>query len=64
MLFLEVAAVALAVSATVFGVFLHFWSKRKIADLEVDILKLQEKGVNIQMDNLLHAARSPRQEEA
>ncbi|OAG77752.1 hypothetical protein Amal_01125 [Acetobacter malorum] len=54
----------LAVSASAFGVFLHFWSKRKIADLEADILKLQEKGVHVQMDSLLQTARTPGQKEA
>ncbi|WP_212375326.1 hypothetical protein [Acetobacter persici] len=64
MLFLEIAVVVLGVSASAFGLFLHFWSKRKIADLEADILKLKEKGVSIQMDALLQTARTPRQEEA
>ncbi|MCP1269790.1 MULTISPECIES: hypothetical protein [Acetobacter] len=64
MLFLEIAVVALAVSASAFGIFLHFWSKRKIADLEADILKLQEKGVDVQMDSLLQTARTPGQKEA
>ncbi|GAN69389.1 hypothetical protein [Acetobacter orleanensis] len=64
MLFLEIAVVTLGVSASVFGLFLHFWSKRKMADLEADILKLKEKGVSIQMDSLLHSARTTRQEEA
>ncbi|OUJ04767.1 hypothetical protein [Acetobacter malorum] len=64
MVFLEIAVVVLAVSASAFGVFLHFWSKRKIADLEADILKLQEKGVNVQMDSLLQTARTPGQKEA
>ncbi|KXV71270.1 hypothetical protein NKW54_06760 [Acetobacter cerevisiae] len=64
MLFLEIAVVALAVSASAFGIFLHFWSKRKIADLEADILKLQEKGVEVQMDSLLQTARTPGQKEA
>ncbi|MCX2560814.1 hypothetical protein OQ252_05275 [Acetobacter farinalis] len=53
MLFLEVAAAGLAVSATAFGIFLHFWNKRKLADLEAEILKLQEKGIHIGMDTLL-----------
>ncbi|MFT9062467.1 MAG: hypothetical protein ABF430_01515 [Acetobacter persici] len=64
MLFLEIAVVVLGVSASAFGLFLHFWSKRKIADLEADILKLKEKGVSIQMDALLQSARTPQQEEA
>ncbi|AQT05681.1 MULTISPECIES: hypothetical protein [Acetobacter] len=64
MLFLEIAVVVLGVSASAFGLFLHFWSKRKIADLEADILKLKEKGVSIQMDALLQTARTPQQEEA
>ncbi|KXV76287.1 hypothetical protein [Acetobacter cerevisiae] len=64
MLFLEIAVVALAVSASAFGIFLHFWCKRKIADLEADILKLQEKGVDVQMDSLLQTARTPGQKEA
>ncbi|MBS1015308.1 hypothetical protein [Acetobacter persici] len=64
MLFLEIAVVVLGVSASAFGLFLHFWSKRKIADLEADILKLKEKGVSIHMDALLQTARTPQQEEA
>ena len=64
MLFLEIAVVVLGVSASAFGLFLHFWSKRKIADMEADILKLKEKGVSIQMDALLQTARTPQQEEA
>lgn len=64
MLFLEIAVVVVGVSASAFGLFLHFWSKRKIADLEADILKLKEKGVSIQMDALLQTARTPQQEEA
>ncbi|MFE8872106.1 hypothetical protein ACE4RV_02775 [Acetobacter persici] len=59
MLFLEIAVVVLGVSASAFGLFLHFWSKRKIADLEADILKLKKKGVSIQMDALLQTARTP-----
>lgn len=64
MLFLEIAVAVLGISATAFGLFLHFWSKRKIADLEADILKLKEKGVSVQMETLLHSARTPRQKEA
>lgn len=64
MLFLEIAVVTLGLSASAFGLFLHFWSKRKMADLEADLLKLKEKGVSIQMETLLQPAQPPRQEQA
>lgn len=62
MLFLEIAVVILGLSASAFGLFLHFWSKRKMADLEADLLKLKEKGVSIQMETLLQPAQPHRPE--
>lgn len=57
MLFLEIITFILAVSASAFSIFLHFWNKRKIADLENDLTKLREKGVPVQMDTLLEEVR-------
>ncbi len=63
MLVLEIVTLLLAVSASAFSVFLHFWNKRKVADLEADIAKLQEKGIPIQMENVLSAARASSRKE-
>ncbi|GAL97154.1 hypothetical protein FOH24_04560 [Acetobacter tropicalis] len=63
MLALEIVTLLVAVSATGFSIFLHFWNKRKVADLEAEITKLQEKGIKVQMDTVLNAARTSSKKE-
>lgn len=56
MLYLEIAALVLASSASAFGVFMHYWGKRQMADLKAEVVKLQEHGVPIDLDNVLAAS--------
>ncbi|BBC79099.1 dimerization/docking domain-containing protein [Acetobacter orientalis] len=53
MLYLEIAVLVLASSASAFGIFMHYWNKRQLADLKQEVIKLQEHGVPVKMEEVL-----------
>lgn len=53
MLYLEIAVLVLAASASAFGVFMHYWGKRQMADLKQEVAKLQNHGVPVSLDDVL-----------
>lgn len=53
MLYLEIAVLLLASSASAFGIFMHYWGKRQMADLKQEVTKLQEHGVPVQIEEVL-----------
>ncbi|KAA8384740.1 hypothetical protein FKW31_10980 [Acetobacter sp. DmW_136] len=55
MLLLEVLTACSVTLAICFGVFFLFWQKRKLAELEADLIHLRTQGIDISKDTLLNA---------
>lgn len=62
MLLLEVLTACSVTLAICFGVFFLFWQKRKLAELEADLIHLRTQGIDISKDKLLNA-QSPAQKQ-
>ncbi|ANA14070.1 hypothetical protein [Acetobacter oryzifermentans] len=62
MLLLEVLTACSVTLAICFGVFFLFWQKRKLAELEADLIHLRTQGIDISKDTLLNA-QSPAQKQ-
>ncbi len=62
LLLLEVLTACSVTLAICFGVFFLFWQKRKLAELEADLIHLRTQGIDISKDTLLNA-QSPAQKQ-
>ncbi|MGD7070536.1 hypothetical protein [Acetobacter sp. AAB5] len=62
MLLLEVLTACSVTLAICFGVFFLFWQKRKLAELEADLIRLRTQGIDVSKDTLLNA-QSPAQKQ-
>lgn len=53
MIYLEIAVLVLASSASAFALFMHYWNKKQMQDLRQEVQKLQKHGVPVKMEEVL-----------